>query len=160
MDYRKLHQMVMEDRPTVPTVPLEQLRAQADAAVKLVRARCPFCGDERPALPEWSNDPFEPDNPLWHAECQGCGAHGPVASSAEDAAVKWNGRQNAKRRTPNCPVCGAAPLTLCAPGCTYAEQMHELAASTVEGLTEQEIRGCHSCGLSLADCICDEERER
>jgi Lar family restriction alleviation protein len=92
MDYSKLHKMVMTPRPTVPTVPLEQLKAQAENAVALVRERCPFCGDTRPALPEWDNDPFEPDNPLWHAECQGCGAHGPVTSSAQDAAVKWNVR--------------------------------------------------------------------
>lgn len=28
----------------------------------------------------------------------------------------------AKRRGRNCPECAAAPLTLCAPGCTYAAQ--------------------------------------
>jgi hypothetical protein len=45
-----------------------------------------------------------------------------------------------RRQAPNCPVCGAAPLTLCAPGCTYIEQMNELAASTLEGLTDEEKR--------------------
>jgi hypothetical protein len=44
------------------------------------------------------------------------------------------------KRTPNCPVCGAAPLTLCAPGCNYIEQLNELAASTLEGLTDEERR--------------------
>ena len=77
---------------TVCTVPIEQLKAQAEAGRLLVRVGCPFCGDTRPALLEWDHDPFEPDNPLWHAECQCCGAHGPVASSAEDAAVRWNNR--------------------------------------------------------------------
>lgn len=87
-----LTRMVMEPRPLLPTVPLEELRAQADSAALLSREPCPYCGDTRPARPEWDNDPFEPDRPIWHAECQFCGAHGPASDSAVDAVRRWNGR--------------------------------------------------------------------
>jgi 5-methylcytosine-specific restriction endonuclease McrA len=56
------------------------------------------------------------------------------------ARCAWLAATRDKKRAPNCPVCGAAPLTLCAPGCTYAEQMNALAASTLEGLTDEQLR--------------------
>lgn len=94
----KLRMFVMEPERFVGDIPEadpKQLRAQADAAAALVRAPCPFCGDTRPALPEWERDPFEPDRPMWYANCQRCGAQGPVTASAEDAAAKWNARAQA-----------------------------------------------------------------
>jgi hypothetical protein len=91
VDYEKLAAMVAEPRPTEPSVPLDELVRQRESAAPSVRADCPFCGDARPALLEWEHDTFQPEDPLWHAECRGCGAHGPVTSGAEDAAAKWNG---------------------------------------------------------------------
>src|SRR5688500_13828337 len=87
-----LKEWVMEPRPTVPSIPPEVLHAQAAAAALLIRRPGPHCGDTRPARAVWSNDPFEPDSPLWQAECQRCGARGPVGVSAEDAVRQWDAR--------------------------------------------------------------------
>jgi len=54
-------------------------------------APCPFCADEVAFI--------EPDGDgIYHAECQRCGAHGPVESAEDRAISSWNRR-----------ILGAAP---------------------------------------------------
>jgi len=48
-------------------------------------APCPFCADEVAFI--------EPDGDgIYHAECQRCGAHGPVESAEDRAISSWNRR--------------------------------------------------------------------
>lgn len=52
---------------------------------------CPFCGTvELVAIEDCSCE----DTPSFHVNCDQCGAEGPIADSALEAATAWNARRS------------------------------------------------------------------